>query len=238
MARTRSGSTDPRPSPRAGEGPGKEVVNICRLRVPLPESAWVGRFSRLQPDVTVEVLSRLDVGNNRSLTEIRLHASDGLELAEALRALPHVYEVEELERRPGMVHFRVIHRTSMFVPIFRELRLMRRFPFRIAGGEAAWVVVAPESKARALLGRLRAAAPGAILESVQHVEVAPLRGALTPRQTELLQRAVGAGYFEVPRKITLTDLAKNLDLAPSSVSEALAIIEKKLLESWPAAHSD
>lgn len=237
VARTRAGPRGTHLAAPTGRAREREVVNICRLRVPLPESTWVGQFSRLYPDVTVEVLSRLDVGNNRSLTEIRLHSSGNLDLGEALRDLPLVTDVEELEREPGAIHFRVIHRTSVFVPIFRELRLMRRFPFRIAAGEASWVVVAPESKVRSLLVRLRQAAPGAILESVQHVEPARLPGGLTPRQSELLRRAVAAGYFEVPRKISLTGLAESLDLAPSSLSEALAIVEKKLLESWPAVAS-
>ena len=44
---------------------------------------------------------------------------------------------------------------------------------------------------------------------------------------------MAAGYFEVPRKVTLTTLAKNLGMAASSLSEGLAIVEKKLLSQWP-----
>ena len=42
---------------------------------------------------------------------------------------------------------------------------------------------------------------------------------------------MAAGYFAVPRGITLTDLARRLDRSKSAVSEAIAIIERKLLES-------
>lgn len=206
-------------------------MNVYRLRVPLPTSTWVGRFSRLHPEVTVEVLSRLDLGKNRSLTEVRLHAPDVEGLAESLRSAARVDGVEELGRGPRTVDLRVVHPTSVFVPIFRELRLMRRFPFRITAGVARWVVVAPRSKARDLLARLREATPGATLESVRHVEPGASPDGLTLRQADLLRRAVAAGYFEVPRKITLTHLARTLGMAPSSVSEGLAIVERKLLES-------
>ena len=153
--------------------------------------------------------------------------------AEELRSLPHVKEVEELEGGPSGIHLRVTHQTAELVPIFRQMHLMHRFPFTIQAGEAYWVVVAPEPKIRRLLGRLRERVPSAVLESVRHTDPTRTAGPLTPRQTDVLRRALAAGYFEVPRKITLTDLAKNLGMAASSLSESLAIVEKKLLEQWP-----
>ncbi len=191
-------------------------------------------FSRDHPEVEVEVLSRLDLDGQRSLTEVRLYVPEPGPWTEAIRALPKVEQAEELESGPSMVHLRVIHRTSEFVPIFRELQLMRRFPFSIRAGEASWVVVAPQSKVHLLLDRLRERVPMARLESVRHADPLAPPGGLTPRQADLLRKALAAGYFEVPRKITLTDLAKNLGMAASSLSEALAIVEKKLLEHWPA----
>ncbi len=225
---------------RASAGPppaparrSQQLVDICRLRVPLPESAWIGNFSRKFPDVRIDVQSRLDVDRVTSLTEIVLRVPEPMGWAEELRSLPQVREVEELERSADRLHLRVVHRPSRFIPIFRELRLMRRFPFTIRAGEAAWVVVAPEAKQRALLARIRAEAPDADIESVRHSEDRGPWGPLTPRQADLLRRALAAGYFEVPRKVTLTALAGSLGMAASSLSEALATVEKKLLEKWP-----
>lgn len=208
---------------------------ICRLRVPLPESAWIAHFSRQFKEVRIDVLSRLDVDRNRSLTEIEVHTSTLEGRAEAIQGLHGVSSVEELEGSPGRMHLRVLHRTSPFIPIFRDLRLMHRFHFTIRGGDGFWVVVAPEAKHRALLARLRTEAADAVIESVRHFQIEGGRGALIPRQAELLRRAAAAGYFEVLRKITLTRLAKQLGMAVSSLSEALAIVEKKLVERRPFA---
>lgn len=209
-------------------------ATICRLRVPLPDSAWIATFSREHPELLIEVLSRLDLGGQRSLTEVRLHGEEPGPWAEEMRRLPRVERVEQLESGPSAVHLRLVHHTSEFVPIFRTLRLLRRFPFSIQAGEATWVVVASPEKVRTLLGRLKDRAPGASLESVRRTEAGAIPGGLTPRQADLLRRALAAGYFEVPRAITLTDLAKNLGMAASSLSEALATVEKKLIERWPA----
>ncbi len=215
-------------------GPG-ETPRVCRLRVPLPDSAWVAAFSRENPEIEIEVLSRLDLDGRRSLTELRLNVPGPGRWADAIRALPKVDQVEELETGGSVLHLRVVHQTSEFVAIFRELHLIRRFPFTIRGGEASWVVVASQPRLHELLDRLREKAPHATLEAVRHADpMAPPAG-LTPRQAELLRRALAAGYFEVPRKVTLTDLARNLGMAPSSLSEALRIVERKLVEQWPSA---
>ncbi len=226
----RGGTREPiRP---ASQGPGGPVA-ICRLRVPLPDSAWISRFSQLHPEVCIEALSRFDIGPRRSLTEIRLQVPPSDSWAAELRSLPQVTEVEELEGGPSGIHLRVTHHTAELVPIFRQLRLMHRFPFRIRAGVAYWVVVAPEPRIRRLLSRLQEKVPAAVLESVRHTDPTRAAGPLTSRQTDVLRRAMAAGYFEVPRKVTLTGLAKNLGMAASSLSESLAIVEKKLLEQWP-----
>ncbi len=210
-------------------------MDICRLRVPLPESAWIAGFSRSHPDLVIEVLSRLDLTAHRSLTEIRLRADETVSWRDELGSLPQVEAVEELERGPSEVHLRVTHRTSEFVPIFRELRIMRRFPFTIQGGVGHWVVVASAPQIRHLLSLLHERVPTATVEAVRHAPASRGAGPLTPHQEDLFRRAMAAGYFEVPRKVTLTGLARTLDVAPSTLSEALAVIEKKLLETWPAS---
>jgi predicted DNA binding protein len=212
-----------------------ERVRVCRLREGLPDSAWVAPFSREHPDVVIEILNRSDLDRTRSLTEVRLHVPSPGVWMEEVRALPLVDELEPLAMESSRLHFRVVHRTSKFVPVFRELRLERRFPFTIRAGDASWVVVGSEPKIRALVERLRTLAPEVILESVRHTDLHQPAGPLTPRQADLLHRAINAGYFEIPRKVSLTELAMSLGVAPSTLSESLALVEKKLVEHWPEA---
>ncbi len=215
--------------PKPSVDPVEAPLLACRLRVPLPEGSWVQRFSSVHPEVVVEVLNRLDLGGGRTLTEVRVRGAEAGPWAEEIRGLPGVNRVEQLGAPASVTELRVSHRTSSFISLFQRLQLMRRFPFVIESGTATWVVVGPEPKVRRLLDELRAIAPGMAIESVRHD---PARGEelLTPRQQEVLRRAIAAGYFEVPRRITLTTLAQQLGMAISSLSEGLAIIEKKLVE--------
>ena len=54
---------------------------------------------------------------------------------------------------------------------------------------------------------------------------------LTEAQHQLLNQAIAAGYFAVPRGITLTALARKLERSKPGISEAIALIEKKLFET-------
>jgi len=57
----------------------------------------------------------------------------------------------------------------------------------------------------------------------------PTLNELTPRQLEIYQKAKKAGYYETPRRITLTQLAKQENLSKSTLSILLQKVHKKLL---------
>lgn len=52
---------------------------------------------------------------------------------------------------------------------------------------------------------------------------------LAPKQIEVFQKAVDYGYYEVPKKISIEELAEKLGTSPSTVAEHLRKAEAKLL---------
>lgn len=52
---------------------------------------------------------------------------------------------------------------------------------------------------------------------------------LTRRQREILLRAIEEGYYDYPRKVTLSELAERLGISKSYLSETLMKVESKLL---------
>lgn len=55
---------------------------------------------------------------------------------------------------------------------------------------------------------------------------------LTPRQKHVLSTAISAGYFEFPRRTDLTDLAKLLSIKPSTLSEIMRNVQRKIVEDY------
>ncbi|MFB6207172.1 MAG: helix-turn-helix domain-containing protein [Haloglomus sp.] len=58
-----------------------------------------------------------------------------------------------------------------------------------------------------------------------------VRSLLTDRQREIFEAAVERGYYRIPRDITQTELASELDLAPSTVDEHLRKAESTMLSA-------
>lgn len=54
-------------------------------------------------------------------------------------------------------------------------------------------------------------------------------GILTPQQLRIAKQAFDDGWYDIPKGTTMTDLAKVLDMARSTVSEHLARIESALM---------
>ncbi len=206
----------------------------CRLRVTLPENAWMARLTRAYPESQVEILDRLAIGRRRVLFDVQLPPRIGLDWDAALRALPGVRRVERLDARPHAEVYRVLFAGRTFLPLFQRLSVLRRFPFSVQDGVATWIVIGPDARVRRLLSRLRTARIDFQVGAVQPgrgVDGPPL---LTARQREVLKRAVAEGYFEVPRRISLTELAARLGVASSTVSVTLAVIERKLVGPFVA----
>nr|WP_254862964.1 helix-turn-helix domain-containing protein [Halovivax gelatinilyticus] len=68
------------------------------------------------------------------------------------------------------------------------------------------------------------------LEASEDDQVFVNRGALTGRQREVLQLAYERGYFERPKRINATELAAELDISQSTVTEHLVTAQRKLFD--------
>ena len=57
---------------------------------------------------------------------------------------------------------------------------------------------------------------------------------LTPVQRETVEAALELGYFDIPRGVSMEELAAELDITPNAVSERLRRAERTLLSSLPS----
>lgn len=78
--------------------------------------------------------------------------------------------------------------------------------------------------------------PGEPLDSGRLTEV--LVSKLTDEQLAVLETAYTNGYFDIPRETSATELADELDVAQSTVSERLRTAERSLLELVYGPRSD
>jgi hypothetical protein len=201
----------------------------CRVRVEAPRGSWLRGFSERHPELHIEVVDRIELDAGATLFEVRLPEPPAAGWGPTLRRQPGVYEVESLGREEGVERLRVFFRGPTFVPMLRGLGLIRSLPFTVEAGVQAWTVRGPAVKIRKLAERLGSRPERFHLEELRPQSTSDDTTLLTRRQREILHAAVVAGYFDVPRRISLTALARKLGVAPSTVSVSLAHSERKLI---------
>lgn len=227
----KSRAKDSRNHPHDGGPETSRPVLTCRLKVTFPPTSWLYRLTTGHPECWIDVLDRFPLSAGLVATEAKLHGDQDHELSHEIERTPDVRHVETLEQGRSATLVRVVHRTPKGIALFRKLRITRQFPFRVENGRTTWLVVTTEEKLRHLLDGLSKVVSRLELESVRTgpPDVGPR--VLTERQNALFREAMRQGYFDVPRRTSLTRLAGRLGLSKSSLSKTLAIVEMKLLTS-------
>jgi predicted DNA binding protein len=218
----------PRPRPARVVNSAGRLLS-CRVKVTLPPACWLRVLTAPHPEYRVEVLSRQSPEAGRTVTAVRLHGPREPDWQSELEQLPGVDRVDILEEDSQSVLLQVSHLTPAWAAVAERLDLLWRYPFWAGEGEARWSIVGPEEKVRAYLSEIRPTVEAVRVEAIVRGTRDKPIDRLSPRQRELVQRAVSAGYFEVPRRVSLTELAERLQLAKSTLSERLAVIERKLI---------
>ncbi len=98
------------------------------------------------------------------------------------------------------------------------------------GGGLEWRLLAPQrSSVETLVRTLQERGISVELAAIKSVKGS---GSLTDRQDRVISLAYQLGYFEFPKKINLSDLAKKLGVSKSSLSETLRTGEEKILHAY------
>ncbi|MGA7476525.1 MAG: helix-turn-helix domain-containing protein [Thermoplasmata archaeon] len=209
---------------------GRLLLALLRIRIQA-KGLWTGPFSRAHPNLTIEVLNRSDLTEHVSVSDHWISDGPPGVWAREIAEYPDVRKVDSLAEVGGGCLYRITYSSPPIVYVYRMLGLPMQFPVRIQAGFLNWEVVARRSEFEAVLKHARKVNPDFQVVSIRDRPLRSHLPMLTDAQQQLLAQAMAAGYFAVPRAITLTDLARQLGRSKSGLSEAIALIEKKLLES-------
>jgi hypothetical protein len=199
--------------------------------VRIPRNVWTGPFSLAHPDVRIEALNRTEVAKDLSVSDYWISGQPPGVWAREIQSYPDVTRIDSLAEVGDGCLYRITYRNPPVVYLYQRLGLPIQFPLRIQAGFLTWEVVARFSEFQTVMEHVRQADPNVRVLSVRRRPLRSHLPVLSETQHQLLSQAMSAGYFAVPRGITLTELARKLNRSKSSVSESIALIEKKLLES-------
>ena len=191
------------------------MVNQLRIEVRLPEGHWSGDVSRKRPEAVLRIEETMPLGRGRGVAKIS--SSSGITVE--LNAHPGIDEVRELGSNRYEVD--IAPKGGGYIKEIRDVGVIPQSPFEVRDGWVDWTIECSADKSRELVQLLR--------EGGTPYRVVSTRSTgsrmLTPKQRLIFDSALNEGYWDTPRRITLSDLANLLGLSKSTLSVHLHKIE-------------
>lgn len=149
--------------------------------------------------------------------------------------------VEVLHRRPNELLFRGHATERCVTKLLRENGTRIVWPARYYEGWEEFTVLATSERqlrdAIANVKRPNVVEPGQVEVVTGErlpigVTAADMMDGITDRQLEVLRAAIDLGYYEAPRRIATEELARRLDITPSTLKEHLRKAEEALVNGF------
>jgi hypothetical protein len=211
---------------------GNRAMPRAKLRVSLPEAAWIGALSRTQPAVTFRVLAALPTDD----TGVGLVELTGPDLPAVVREMSERESILALDVL-GESDDRMLVEFETTEPLLlfsvQESGVPLEPPIEIRDGEASVEVTATQDRLSAFGTQLEQFGMSFDVEYIRR-GVESTEQLLTDSQRDLVLTAVERGYYDTPRECSLTDLADHLDMAKSTVSETLHRAESAIIKEFVA----
>ncbi len=208
------------------------------LRKPHDHGSRLGLDQRSVPDVSRRAVSRPrghgEHGDRRRPDRDTRDDSD--EICETIRGYDSVTGLTVFESGAALSRVQVETTVPLLLTSLQDSGVPLEMPFEVRDGEMSLEVTVPQETLSGLAETLDEFGIQYTVERIQQ-EVAsdPL---LTERQRRILDEAIDRGYYDTPRRITLVDLAEELDIAKSTCSETLHRAEERVVKDYRSDERD
>ncbi len=208
--------------------------SLARIKIKFPDKLWISELFKNFPDLKMEISYFLpydlekSIGN--SIIEIMHYNIDSI--IQEIRNHPSVFQFSILEQEDKKVKFNVKTKDPYLLYAVIKCGVLINFPVRVKDGYAYWRLISSRKSIDQLLTLfeqrnidfelLRIGKSPYLLEDEKHK--------LTYNESNVLDEAISLGFFEIPRNISLEELANKLGKSKSALSVMLRkIIKKKVM---------
>ena len=194
-----------------------------------PPHSWIKRVTSEFPAV-IRVLDCRSLPSSGGIQELfEITSASGLseKIVDYLLQDSYVYDIDVVRTDRGKIvgSLKTLHCTAC--KTFAVADCLLTSATSKPDGKLEWNVLGSGTTVKSLVAEL-----GTQQVTAEVVKISKLKDQeeLTARQEGILQMALEKGYFEFPKKITLSGLAKVLDISPATLTEILRRGQKRVLE--------
>ncbi len=211
-----------------------EKPSLARIKIKFPDQLWISQIFKNYPDIKLEISHFLpydlekSIGN--SIIEIKHYKIDLI--IEEIRNHPSVFELSVMETEENKVKFNIKTKDPYLLYAIIKCGVLVQFPVRVKNGYAYWRLISSRDRIDQLLTLFE---QKKIDFDLLRIGKSPYgieddKNKLSLDEENILDKAISLGFFEVPRKISLEELANELGKSKSGLSVMLRkIIKKKVM---------
>ncbi|MFC6719013.1 helix-turn-helix domain-containing protein [Natrialbaceae archaeon GCM10025810] len=207
----------------------------AKLTVRLPDSPWIRDISTAYPDATFRVSSVLP-GSEIAIGVVELAAANPVPILAAIDDRSDIRDLELLWKHDDTALMQIeTSNPSLLVPMQRA-GVPVETPFVVEDGRVTWELTTSADRLSTLGEAFDERGIEYRIEHVRAVDARRAERVLTERQREVFLTAIDAGYYDVPREATLTDVASVLGVSKSTCSDVLHRAESAIAHRFADAN--
>jgi len=207
------------------------TVQRLLIQIRLPDGHWAGDVTRKMPHTILRIEEHMPLSKGRGTAKAIVIGSE-------VRACPRLLD-EHTGIEGVVIHEEREDLTTMDITINRggggflealsAATVVPATPFNVRDGWVEWEFKTDQAHAQILINRLK---ESAIPHRILSFGAEKSDRLLTPRQREIFDLAVKEGYYESPRRITLTGLAEKVGISKSTACEIVHLIENRIISTF------
>jgi len=207
----------------------------AKLTLQLPAETWIGDVSRRFPSARFRILAGIP-GEGTGVALVELTADDLEAVLEEMRAAETLTSMEILRTYGDQALLQLETTVPLLLLASAQSGQPPAMPFDVVDGSATWELTASRERLSQLADRFDQLG---VPLTVDYIRAGTDPAAvLTDRQSALVEAALEAGYYDTPRRCTLTELAEAQGLAKSTLSGTLHRAEGQIIEQFVRGEAD
>ncbi|MHA1104388.1 MAG: helix-turn-helix domain-containing protein [Promethearchaeota archaeon] len=209
-------------------------ASLARIKIKFPEKLWIShifkKFSGIRMEIEYFLPYDFENSIGNSIIEIFHYSIDSL--IDEIKNHESVIDFSILEKDENRVKFNVKTKDPFLLYAVIKCGVLVNFPVRVRDGHAFWRLIATRERIDELLTLFEQKSVNFTLLKIGNSPyiLDDEKNKLTFSESNVLDKAISSGFFEIPRNISLEELANELGKSKSALSVMLRkIIKKKVL---------
>ncbi|MFX1572103.1 MAG: helix-turn-helix domain-containing protein [Promethearchaeota archaeon] len=208
--------------------------SLARIKIKFPDQLWISEIFKRFNDIRMEIINFLPYDLEKSIGNavIEILHYDLNSVLQVIKNHPSVFELSVIDRKENKVTFNVKTKDPYLLYGVIKCGVLVNFPVSVREGYAYWRLVSSRERIDRLLTLFENNNINFKLLRIGNspYDIDEEKSKLSLEELNVLDKAINLGFFEVPRIISLEELANKLGKSKSALSVMLRkIIKKKIV---------